>query len=104
MTNFTTSDVLIILVPLAATLLSHAVLWGRLSEKLDSHDDQIKQMHDWKDEVTTQIATIEQEAVATRTDLVGISGSNGLRSEVRSLSAKLDRLLDIILEMKSTKE
>lgn len=96
----TTEFAISIGVPLLLNLITFAVLWGKMTQKQEDQNSAIKEAHVDSEHVQTRLTAVERQTAIITTELVGISGNNGLKSEVRKLNEKMDRLMDHLLNHK----
>ena len=68
--TFGISEVLMVAVPLGATLLSHALLWGRNSQKLASSTNKYETTSNGRLNKWTECMNLETMTTAVRTELV----------------------------------
>lgn len=87
-------------IPLATTALTTAVLWGRLQAKQEDHAKQLEDKESDSEALVNRVTAIERESSNIRTELIGVSGNNGLRSEIRQIHTKLDKLTELVLTQK----
>jgi hypothetical protein len=96
----TTEFIISIAIPILLNLITFAVLFGRMKQKQDDQNSAIKGAHMDSEHVQTRLIAVERQTAVITTELVGISGNNGLKSEVRKLNEKMDRLMDHLLNHK----
>ena len=84
-------------IPVLLNFLTFAVLWGKMQQKQDDQANAIKEAHEDSEHVDKRLSQVERQTAVITTELVGISGNNGLKSEIRALHLKVDRLIDLML-------